>query len=75
MGVANSEAELLHEAIDKKQLDHDHVMWILSTRNVFHLRETFQCYKQKFGNPIEEVSFPHIWSKLSMPSLFILLQV
>ncbi|PKI63012.1 annexin D3 [Punica granatum] len=54
MDVANSEADLLHNAIDKKQLDHDYVVWILSTRNVFQLRATFQCYTKKFGNPIEE---------------------
>ncbi|KAK4802955.1 hypothetical protein SAY86_001158 [Trapa natans] len=54
MEIANSEAELLHQAIQKKQLYHDHVVWILSTRNVFQLRATLQCYKQKFGNPIQE---------------------
>lgn len=53
--VANSEASTLHEAIKTKQLDHDHVVWILSTRNIFQLRETFDCYKQNFGNPIGQV--------------------
>ncbi|KAK4744745.1 hypothetical protein SAY87_011057 [Trapa incisa] len=54
MALANSEADLLHQAIDKKQLDQDYVVWILSTRNVFQLQATFQCYKQKFGNSITE---------------------
>ncbi|KAF3448771.1 hypothetical protein FNV43_RR09484 [Rhamnella rubrinervis] len=52
--VANSEASTLHEAIKTKKLDHDHVVWILSTRNIFQLRETFDCYKQNFGNPIDQ---------------------
>lgn len=55
MDVANSEAALLHEAIEKKQLDHDSVLWVLGTRNIFQLRATFQCYKQNYGSPIDEV--------------------
>lgn len=55
MVVANSEASALHEAIKTKQLDLDHVVWILSTRNIFQLRETFDCYKQSFGNSIDQV--------------------
>lgn len=53
--VAKSEASKLHEAINSKQLDDDHIVWILSTRNLFQLRETFACYKQLHGNAIEEV--------------------
>lgn len=53
--VANSEASALHEAIKTKQLDDDHVVWILSTRNIFQLRETFDCYKRSFGNSIDQV--------------------
>ncbi|WJX92946.1 hypothetical protein P8452_74524 [Trifolium repens] len=52
--VAKSEAEKLHEAINNKQLDDDHIVWILSTRNVFQLRETFASYKQLYGNTFEE---------------------
>lgn len=53
--AANAEAALLHEAIEKQQLDHDYVLWILSTRNVFQLRATFECYKKKYGNSIDKV--------------------
>ncbi|CAK8561058.1 unnamed protein product [Lathyrus sativus] len=52
--VAKSEAEKLHEAIKNKQLDDDHVVWILCTRNFFQLRETFACYKQLYNNTFEE---------------------
>jgi hypothetical protein len=55
LDVAKSEAEKLHEAINNKQLDDDHIVWILSTRNVFQLRETFASYKQLYGNTFEEV--------------------
>lgn len=53
--VAKSEAEKLHEAINNKQLDDDHIVWILSTRNLFQLRETFACYKQLYDKTFEEV--------------------
>ncbi|XP_004511008.1 annexin D3 [Cicer arietinum] len=52
--VAKSEAEKLHEAVNNKKLDDDHVVWILCTRNVFQLRETFACYKQLYGHTFEE---------------------
>lgn len=55
LAIANSEASTLHEGIEKKLLDHDLIVWILSTRNIFQLRETFKCYKQKYGNPIDQV--------------------
>lgn len=53
--VAKSEAEKLHEAIKNKQLDDDHIVWILCTRNFFQLRETFTSYKQLYSNTFEEV--------------------
>jgi len=55
--VAKSEAEKLHEAINNKKLDDDHFVWILSTRNVFQIRETFASYKQLYGKTFEEVLF------------------
>ena len=60
--VANSEASRLDEAIKAKQLDHDHVIWILSTRNAHQLRATFECYKRNYGNPIEKVLASRIFS-------------
>ena len=52
---AKLEAAKLHEAINKKQLDHDDVVWILSTRNVHQLQATFDFYKQNYGNSIDQV--------------------
>ncbi|BAT89241.1 hypothetical protein LR48_Vigan08g008200 [Vigna angularis] len=52
--VAKSEASKLHEAISNKKLDDDHVVWTLSTRNLFQLRETFTCYNNLYGNTLEQ---------------------
>ncbi|XP_027909590.1 annexin D3 [Vigna unguiculata] len=52
--VAKSEASKLHEAINNKKLDDDHIVWTLSTRNLFQLRETFACYKNLYGNTLEQ---------------------
>ena len=53
--LAKSEATKLHEAIEKKQLDHDDVVWIMTTRNFFQLRATFVCYKQSYEVAIDQV--------------------
>ncbi|KAI8545951.1 hypothetical protein RHMOL_Rhmol07G0077500 [Rhododendron molle] len=55
MNVANEEAAKLHDAIEKKRLDHGDVVWILSTRNIFQLKATFECYQQKYENNIYQV--------------------
>lgn len=52
--VENLEADRLHEAIKTKDLAHDDVVFILSTRNFYQLRTTFACYKKKHGNPIDK---------------------
>ncbi|GMN65233.1 hypothetical protein TIFTF001_034302 [Ficus carica] len=52
--TADSEASSLHEAIQTKKLDEDHVLWILCTRNVHQLRASFECYKKKYGNTIDK---------------------
>ncbi|WKA02160.1 hypothetical protein VitviT2T_020381 [Vitis vinifera] len=44
----------LHEAIEKNQLDHDDVVWILTTRNFFQLKATFVCYKQSYEVAIDQ---------------------
>lgn len=48
--IANLEAAKLREAIETKHLDLDDFLWILSTRNVFQLKATFEVYQQKYGN-------------------------
>ncbi|XVF82085.1 hypothetical protein PTKIN_Ptkin16aG0015700 [Pterospermum kingtungense] len=52
--IANLEADRLHEAIKTKELVHDDVVYILSTRNFSQLRTTFECYKNKHGCPIDK---------------------
>uniref|UniRef100_F6HTM4 Annexin D3 n=1 Tax=Vitis vinifera TaxID=29760 RepID=F6HTM4_VITVI len=52
--LAKSEADKIHEAIEKNQLDHDDVVWILTTRNFFQLRATFVCYKQSYEVAIDQ---------------------
>ncbi|ESQ52552.1 hypothetical protein EUTSA_v10016949mg [Eutrema salsugineum] len=52
--VATIESAMLREAITKKQLDHDHVLYILGTRSVYQLRQTFVAYKQSYGNTIDK---------------------
>ncbi|OAY36207.1 annexin D3 [Manihot esculenta] len=54
MNISISEASKLHEAIKRKQLDHDDIVYVLSTRNVYQLRAMFECYQQNFGNPIDQ---------------------
>jgi len=55
LDVAKSEAAKLHEAINSKKLDEDHIVWTLSTRNLFQLRETFACCNNLYGNTLEQV--------------------
>ncbi|KAL3537719.1 hypothetical protein ACH5RR_001085 [Cinchona calisaya] len=52
--VANVEATTLHDTIRATQLDRDDLVWILSTRNYFQLRETFRCYKNNYGNSVDQ---------------------
>ncbi|KAK6933943.1 Annexin repeat, partial [Dillenia turbinata] len=52
--AAKLEALHLNEYIAGKQLDHDDVVRILSTRNVYQLRATFDFYKEICGSPIDQ---------------------
>ncbi|CAI9299029.1 unnamed protein product [Lactuca saligna] len=54
LNLANEEASMLQEAVALKRFDQDHVVWILSTRNVFQLKATFEAYYEKFGNHLSE---------------------
>ncbi|XP_023763373.2 annexin D3 [Lactuca sativa] len=54
LDVADDEASKLQEAVKLKQLDQDIVMWILSTRNVFQLKATFESYHKKYGILLHE---------------------
>ncbi|KAI3968159.1 hypothetical protein MKX01_018462 [Papaver californicum] len=52
--MAKIEASLLRDAIENKQLDHDNMVLILSTRNVSQLKAIFECYYKNYGNPIDQ---------------------
>ncbi|KAL1564349.1 annexin D3 isoform X1 [Salvia divinorum] len=52
--VANMEAAKLRQAIQAKKLDDDDLLRILSTRNTFQLRKTFQLYKDDYGTSIDK---------------------
>lgn len=61
--VATIEAAMLREAIEKKQLDHDHVLYILGTRSIYQLRETFVAYKKNYEVTIDKVQIHcFVWS-------------
>lgn len=53
--IAQMEAAKLHNAIEAKKLDDNKLVWILSTRNIFQLKETFQHYKDSYGKSIDQV--------------------
>ncbi|KAL3625590.1 hypothetical protein CASFOL_030535 [Castilleja foliolosa] len=52
--IADMEAAKLYMATMAKKLDDDELVRILSTRNVFQLRETFKCYKDTFGKFMDQ---------------------
>ncbi|XP_044491141.1 annexin D3 [Mangifera indica] len=52
--LAKSEADVLHHVITSKRFDDDKVIHILSTRNFYQLRLTFECYRNKHANSIEQ---------------------
>lgn len=52
--IANIEAVKLHEAIEAKKLDDDDFIRVLSTRNLFQLKETFKIYRSNYGKSIDK---------------------
>ncbi|XP_051141956.1 annexin D3-like isoform X2 [Andrographis paniculata] len=52
--VASEEAIKLHESIEAKKLDDDELIMVLSTRNVFQLRETFKFYRDSYGRSLDQ---------------------
>nr|GMC84612.1 annexin D3-like isoform X2 [Ipomoea batatas] len=53
--IANLEAAKLRESIRTKKLDRDDLVFILSTRNIYQLGASFECYKQNYGYSIDQV--------------------
>lgn len=52
--LARSEAAMLSDAIRNKQPHHEEVIRILGTRSKSQLKATFNCYKEEYGNAIDE---------------------
>ncbi|KAK4411121.1 Annexin D3 [Sesamum angolense] len=52
--IANEEATIMRKPIEAKKLDDDEVVRVLSTRNMFQLRQTFLCYKNNYGKSIDQ---------------------
>ncbi|XP_057730718.1 annexin D3-like [Arachis stenosperma] len=52
--IAVEDASKMHEAIRKRRLDDDSFLWILSTRSISQLRETFATYQQLFDHSLEQ---------------------
>ncbi|KAF7139552.1 hypothetical protein RHSIM_Rhsim07G0065300 [Rhododendron simsii] len=50
--LANSEANVLHNAIEEKALNHDEIIRIVSTRSKAQLMATFNRYKDDYGTSI-----------------------
>lgn len=53
--LANSEADILHDAIKDKAFNHDEVIRILSTRSKTQLMATFNRYRDDHGTSISKV--------------------
>ncbi|MED6187121.1 hypothetical protein PIB30_073387 [Stylosanthes scabra] len=52
--IAVEDASKMHDAIRKKKLDDDNILWILSTRSISQLRHTFARYQQLFEHSLEQ---------------------
>lgn len=53
--LAKSEAQVLEELIKKNEFSHEEIIRIVGTRSKAQLIATFNCYREDFGTPIEEV--------------------
>ena len=53
--LANSEANILHEAIKDKYFNHEEIIRILSTRSKTQLMATFNKYRDDYGSSISKV--------------------
>ncbi|KDP27364.1 hypothetical protein JCGZ_20188 [Jatropha curcas] len=54
MGLAKSEAKILHEKISKKAFSAEELTSILSTRSKAQINATLNCYNDQFGNSINK---------------------
>lgn len=56
LSLAQSEAKILHVAIEQKNYNHEEVIRILSTRSKAQLNATFNRYKDEYGASITKVN-------------------
>ena len=64
--LANSEADILHEAIKDKSYNHEEVIRILTTRSKTQLMATFNHFRDGHGSSISKV---HIRMSTNMSEL------
>lgn len=57
MGLAKSEAQILHEKIKGNIYKHEELIRILTTRSKAQLNATFNHYNNDFGTAINKVCF------------------
>lgn len=53
--LANSEADILHDAIKDKEFNHEDFIRILTTRSRTQLMATFKRYRDDHGNSITRI--------------------
>ncbi|KAK4364395.1 hypothetical protein RND71_015753 [Anisodus tanguticus] len=52
--LANSEADIIHNAISNKELNHEEIVRIISTRSITQLIATLNRYKDDYGSSISK---------------------
>ena len=55
MGLAKSEAKIVHEAVRNGTLDHQELVRIVGTRSKAQLKATFSCFKDEHNSSITKV--------------------
>ncbi|RLM65285.1 hypothetical protein C2845_PM16G01810 [Panicum miliaceum] len=55
MGLAKSEAKIVHEAVRNGTIDHEELIRIVGTRSKAQLKATFSCFKDEHSSSITKV--------------------
>lgn len=64
--LANSEADILHDAINKKEFNHEEVVRILSTRSKTQIMAIFNRFRDDHGTTITKVCFCFIMPNMKL---------
>lgn len=73
--LAKTEAEILHDAIKDKVLNHEEVIRILSTRSKAQLLATFNRYRDEHSTSITKVHRHSIMSKFFITRKFSIISI